>query len=116
VGVNEIVTPFLVVPNISWDEFLLYYDQLECAEMSKDSKKKKKKEGRHAEYGYNPTTPQWQNKLAGQDLLGFSQAFMATASCDWSMAFSARSALGIRPAEGNTRSGLRLVRSVHIFV
>lgn len=81
-GVNEIVTPFLVViiPNISWDEFLLYYDRLECAEMSKDSrgkKKKKLKKGRHAEYGYNPTTPQWQNKLAGQDLLGFSQAFMA---------------------------------------
>jgi hypothetical protein len=44
VGVNEIVTPFLVViiPNISWDEFLLYYDRLECAEMSKDSRGKKK--------------------------------------------------------------------------
>lgn len=59
VGVSQIVPPFLAVnPNNAWGEFMLYYTRV-------------------AELCYNLTTPQWENKLAGQDVFGFSHAFKA---------------------------------------
>jgi glyoxylase-like metal-dependent hydrolase (beta-lactamase superfamily II) len=59
VGVNQIVPPFLAVnPNNAWGEFMLYYTRV-------------------AELCYNLTTPQWEKKLAGQDVFGFSHAFKA---------------------------------------
>ncbi|EHK46166.1 uncharacterized protein TrAtP1_013286 [Trichoderma atroviride] len=59
VGVSQIVPPFLTVnPNNAWGEFMLYYTRV-------------------AELCYNLTTPQWENKLAGQDVFSFSHAFKA---------------------------------------
>lgn len=59
VGVNQIVPPFLAVnPNNAWGEFDLYYTRV-------------------AERCYNLTTEQWDGRLAGQDVFGFSHAFKA---------------------------------------
>ncbi|KAL6892005.1 beta-lactamase-like protein [Trichoderma evansii] len=59
VGVNQIVPPFLAAnPNNAWGEFMLYYTRV-------------------AELCYNLATPQWEHRLAGQDVFGFSHAFKA---------------------------------------